>query len=246
MYPIHSLRSRHGNSIKVWLLWKWHLRSSQIDINQEIEKMEFSQPEWERGLTFECLGNSNRSICRLFEPILFWNFPNFWLSYWGAHSYYPRGLILRKENSSNFKYGWDRGVSVPGEFKPDHLITGFWANFALKFFLLLIFILWSPFPFFPRNMHWHKVASANSYPAHPCARIWLRRELKCSQGRGGMRRLIALLCQRAQRPSTDAQKSPNLQSGMESLLLYNGQWEGKRQRNLDIQGEFPCCLCHAS
>ena len=28
------------------------------------------------------------------KPILFWNFSNFSLSYWGAHSYYPRGLII--------------------------------------------------------------------------------------------------------------------------------------------------------
>ena len=31
------------------------------------------------------------------------------------------GLIMRKGNSSNFKLRWDRGVSVPGAFKLDHL-----------------------------------------------------------------------------------------------------------------------------
>ena len=36
-------------------------------------------------------------------------------------SYYPRGPIIRKGNSSNPKSGWDRGFPVPGAFKRDHL-----------------------------------------------------------------------------------------------------------------------------
>ena len=48
-------------------------------------------------------------------------FPTFSLSCWEANSYYPRGLILRKGNSPNFRNGWDRGVWVPGAFKLDHL-----------------------------------------------------------------------------------------------------------------------------
>ena len=42
-------------------------------------------------------------------------------SYWGAHSYYPRGLIMGKGNSLNFQYGWHRGVWVPWAFKLEHL-----------------------------------------------------------------------------------------------------------------------------
>ena len=38
-----------------------------------------------------------------------------------ANSYYPRRPIIRNGNSSNFKTEWDRGFSVPGAFKLDHL-----------------------------------------------------------------------------------------------------------------------------
>ena len=36
-------------------------------------------------------------------------------------SYYPRGPIMGKGNSANFKIEWDRGHSVPGPFNLDHL-----------------------------------------------------------------------------------------------------------------------------
>ena len=36
------------------------------------------------------------------------NFPTFSLSYWGAHSYYPRGPIMREERSPNSRIEWDR------------------------------------------------------------------------------------------------------------------------------------------
>ena len=79
-----------------------------------------------------------------FKPILFWNFSNFSLSYRGAHSYYPRGLIMDKGNSSNSQYGWDWGVSMSGASKLDHLQPFkpilFW-NFSNSF----TFILGSPF-----------------------------------------------------------------------------------------------------
>ena len=55
------------------------------------------------------------------KPILFSKFYNFSTFILGANSYYPTGLIMGKGNSSNFRYGWDRGVSVPGAFKLDHL-----------------------------------------------------------------------------------------------------------------------------
>ena len=43
------------------------------------------------------------------------------LSFIPSVSYYPRGLIISKGNSPNSKIEWDRGVSVPGTFKLDHL-----------------------------------------------------------------------------------------------------------------------------
>ena len=51
-----------------------------------------------------------------------------------------RGLILRKGNSNNSWNGWDRGVSVPGAFKLDHLQPFkpilFW-QFLICFILIL-------------------------------------------------------------------------------------------------------------
>ena len=43
---------------------------------------------------FECLGHSNWTICSPLSPFCSEIFPTFSLSYWGAHSYYPRGLIM--------------------------------------------------------------------------------------------------------------------------------------------------------
>ena len=79
-----------------------------------------------------------------FETILLPKFFNFWLSYWGAHSYYPRGQKWELGECPLSQYGWDWGVSVPGAFKLDHLQPFkpilFW-NFS-NFFT---FILGSPF-----------------------------------------------------------------------------------------------------
>ena len=55
------------------------------------------------------------------KPILFSKFNNFLTFILEANSYYPRGLIMRKENSPNSRNGLDRGVCVPGAFKLDHL-----------------------------------------------------------------------------------------------------------------------------
>ena len=70
---------------------------------------------------FQCLGHSNWTICTLLSQFYFPNFTTFLLLYLEANSYYPRGLILRKGNSPNFRNGWDSGVWVPGAFKLDHL-----------------------------------------------------------------------------------------------------------------------------
>ena len=55
------------------------------------------------------------------KPILFSKFYNFFTFIMEANSYYPRELIMRKGNSSNSRNGLDRGASVPGAFKLDHL-----------------------------------------------------------------------------------------------------------------------------
>ena len=69
---------------------------------------------------FQCMGHSNWTICR---PLHLSNseiIPSFSPSYWEANSYYPRGPIMRKGDSSKSKNGWDWGVSVPWAFKLDH------------------------------------------------------------------------------------------------------------------------------
>ena len=78
-------------------------------------------PQLNKTEGFQCLGHSNWTICTLLSQFYFPNFTTFSLSYWEANSYYPRGLIMRKGNSYNSRNGLDRGVSVPGAFKLDHL-----------------------------------------------------------------------------------------------------------------------------
>ena len=67
------------------------------------------------------LGHSNWTICILLSHFCSPHFPIFSLSCYEANSYYPRGLILRKGNSSNSRNGQDRGVWCLGHFKLDHL-----------------------------------------------------------------------------------------------------------------------------
>ena len=97
----------------------------------------------ERG-NFECLGHSHWTICSPSSPSCSQNFPTFSLSYWEANSYYPRGLIIRKGISPNFRNGRDKGISVSGTFKLDHLQLIqpilFWY-----FCTFYAFILGSPF-----------------------------------------------------------------------------------------------------
>ena len=52
---------------------------------------------------FGCLGHSNWTICSPLSPFCAKIFSSFSPSYWEANSYYPRGLIMGKGDSSNFK-----------------------------------------------------------------------------------------------------------------------------------------------
>ena len=72
---------------------------------------------------FGCLGAGAFELDHLqpAKPILFSKFYNFFTFILEAISYYPRGLIMRKGNSPNFRNGLDRGVWVPGAFELDHL-----------------------------------------------------------------------------------------------------------------------------
>ena len=55
------------------------------------------------------------------KPILFSKFYNFFTFILGGQFLLPRGLIMGKGNSPNSRNGLDRGFSVPGSFKLDHL-----------------------------------------------------------------------------------------------------------------------------
>ena len=74
------------------------------------------------------------------KQILFSKFYNFFTFVLEANSYYPRGLIMRKGNSPNFRIGLDRGVSVPGAFKLDHLHPAKPVSFS-KFHNFFTFIV---------------------------------------------------------------------------------------------------------
>ena len=53
-------------------------------------------PEMDETEGFQCLGHSNWTTCSPLSPFCSEIFPTFSLSYWGANSYYPRGLIMGK------------------------------------------------------------------------------------------------------------------------------------------------------
>ena len=71
--------------------------------------------KWEKGILpsakmnetggFECLGPPNWTICSPLHLSHFEIIPTFPPSYWEANSYYPRGPIMGKGNSPNFKIG---------------------------------------------------------------------------------------------------------------------------------------------
>ena len=65
----------------------------------------FPIPKVNESEGFQCLEHSNWTICIPLNPFCYENFPTFSLSYWEAKSYYPRGPIMEKGNSSNFKIG---------------------------------------------------------------------------------------------------------------------------------------------
>ena len=77
--------------------------------------------ELDEKANFECLGQSNWTICRPLSPSCSRNFTTFPLSYWEANSYYPRGLIVGNGESPNSRIEWECQLWVPGAFKLDYL-----------------------------------------------------------------------------------------------------------------------------
>ena len=94
------------------------------------------------------------------KPILFSKFYNFFTFILEAISYYSRGLILRKGNSPNSRNGLNRGVSVPGAFKLDHLHPVKPILFS-KFYNFFTFILEAN-SYYPRGLIMRKGNSPNS------------------------------------------------------------------------------------
>ena len=94
------------------------------------------------------------------EPILFSKFYNFSTFILEANSYYPRGLIMRKGKSPNFRIGLDRGVLVPGAFKLDHLHPVKTIIFS-NFYNFFTFILEAN-SYYPRGLIMRKGNSPNS------------------------------------------------------------------------------------
>ena len=88
---------------------------------QFLEKGNPPTPKVNETEGFQCVGHSNWTICIPLSPFCSKTFQSFSLSYWEANSYYPRGPIMGEGISSNLKSEWDRGISVPGAFKLDHL-----------------------------------------------------------------------------------------------------------------------------
>ena len=72
-------------------------------------KFEFSQPEWGRGDSLP--GALKLDHLQPSEPILFWSFSIFWLSYWGAHFLYSPG---RWESAILPTWVRQRGLSAWG------------------------------------------------------------------------------------------------------------------------------------
>ena len=101
-----------------------------------------SQYGWDRGVSVP--GAIKLDHLHPVKPILFSKFYNFFTFILEANSYYPSGLIMRKGSSPNSQYGWERGVSVSGAFKLDHL-QPFAQIIFLKFHNFFTFILGGQF-----------------------------------------------------------------------------------------------------
>ena len=74
---------------------------------------------WDLGVSVP--GWFNLDHLHPFKPHLFQKCFKFFTFILGGQYNYPRGLIMGKGNSPNSKTEWDRGFSVPGAFKLDHL-----------------------------------------------------------------------------------------------------------------------------
>ena len=82
-------------------------------------KLEFSQPECERGILVP--GAFKLDHLQPVKPILFPRFSNFFTFILGANSYYPREWQTENGEMEITQSLFESGISVPGAFKLDHL-----------------------------------------------------------------------------------------------------------------------------
>ena len=108
-----ALKLDHLQPFKPILFWNFSnfftfILGSQFWLPQRAnngswENFPFPNMDWTEG--FQCLGHPNWTSCSPLSQFCSEIFQTFSLSYWGANSYYPRGLIIGKGNSPNSKYG---------------------------------------------------------------------------------------------------------------------------------------------
>ena len=82
---------------------------------------------------FQCLGHLNWPICSPLSPFCSEIFPTFSLSYWGAHSYYPRGLINGKGEFSQLPI-WMRLRGFSASDLQAGPNAAYWTNFVADCF----------------------------------------------------------------------------------------------------------------
>ena len=105
---------------------------------------------------FLYFGHSNWTIWSLLRWFCHPNFPSSWSLYWEVQFLITpdfQRVEMRERDSP--KNGWDTGVSVHGAFKLDHL-KPVELILSPKFSSILIFILGSPIPYYPREWKWEK------------------------------------------------------------------------------------------
>ena len=105
--------------------------------------------KWNDTGDFACLGHSYWTICIPLNPFCSENFPSFSLSYWEANSYYPRGPIMGKGNSSNPQVDGTEGFQCPGH--SNRTICSALSPFCPKRFSTFSLSYWEANSYYPRG-----------------------------------------------------------------------------------------------
>ena len=119
-----------------------------------------NSPKLNETVDFQCLGHSNWTICITLSPFCSENFPTSSPSSWRANSYYPRGPILGKGNSSNPEKNEIEGFQLLGhpnwtKCSPlSQFCSGNFATFSLSY--------WGANSYYPRGPIMGKGNSPNS------------------------------------------------------------------------------------